>query len=122
MLTTEGDIYFKLKLIVQERNLRVRRSHHLGREQTASDEALEAHPEENRKHEWYASLRGKTNLETAVEFLPRPRRPGLSLDHWLRPGPAKTDPFFTGVNNGLRLEQFHKSTCLFPKLSLPFCR
>jgi hypothetical protein len=39
------------------------------------------------------------NLETAVEFLPRPRRPGLSLDHWLRPGPAKTDHFFAGVNN-----------------------
>jgi hypothetical protein len=46
-----------------------------------------------------ASLRGKTNLETAVEFLPRPRRPGLSLDHWLRPGPAKTDHSFAGVNN-----------------------
>ena len=42
---------------------------------------------------------GKTNLETAVEFLPRPRRPGLSPDHWLRPRPAKTDHFFAGVNN-----------------------
>jgi len=38
------------------------------------------------------------NLETVVEFLPRPRRPGLSLDHRLRPGPAKTDHFFAGVN------------------------
>jgi hypothetical protein len=39
------------------------------------------------------------NLETTVEFLPRPRRPGLSLDHWLRLGPAKTDHFFAGVNS-----------------------
>ena len=38
------------------------------------------------------------NLETFVEFLPRHRRPGLSLDHWLRPRPAKTDHFFAGVN------------------------
>jgi len=45
-----------------------------------------------------ACLRVQGNLETAVEFLPRPRRPGLSLDHWLRPGPAKTDHFFAGVN------------------------
>ena len=44
------------------------------------------------------SLRVQGNLETVVEFLPRPRRPGLSLDHWLRPGPAKTDHFFVGVN------------------------
>jgi hypothetical protein len=40
-----------------------------------------------------ACLRVQGNLETAVEFLPRPRRPGISLDHWLRPGPAKTDHF-----------------------------
>ena len=39
------------------------------------------------------------NLETVVEFLPRPRRPGLSLDHWLRLGPAKTDHSFAGVNS-----------------------
>ena len=45
-----------------------------------------------------ACLRVQGNLETAVEFLLRPRRPGLSLDHWLRPGPAKTDHFFAGVN------------------------
>jgi hypothetical protein len=68
------------------------------------------------RDEWDESLRrienttgpqaceGKTNLETAVESLPRPRRPGLSLDHWLRPGPAKTDPFFAGVNTIRRLE------------------
>jgi hypothetical protein len=46
-----------------------------------------------------ACLRVQGNLETAVEFLPCPRRPGLSLDHWLRPGPAKTDHFFAGVNS-----------------------
>ena len=45
--------------------------------------------------------RGKTNLETAVEtaveFLLRLRRPGLSrVDHWLRPKPAKMAPFITG--------------------------
>jgi hypothetical protein len=45
-----------------------------------------------------ACLRVQGNLETAVEFLPRPRRPGISLDHWLRPGPAKMDHFFPGVN------------------------
>ena len=45
-----------------------------------------------------ACLRVQGNLETAVKFLLRPRRPGISLDHWLRPEPAKTDHFFAGVN------------------------
>jgi hypothetical protein len=45
--------------------------------------------------------RGEGNLETAVEFLPRPRQPGLSRDHfeagpWLRPQPAIMAPFITG--------------------------
>jgi hypothetical protein len=44
--------------------------------------------------------RSKTNLETAVEFLPRPRQRGLSLvDHWLRPKPAKMAPFFSGADS-----------------------
>jgi hypothetical protein len=39
------------------------------------------------------------NLETAVEFLLRPRQRGLSLlDHWLRPIPAKMAPFITGAD------------------------
>ena len=42
---------------------------------------------------------GKTNLETAVEFLLRPRQRGLSLlDHWLRPIPAKMAPFIIGAD------------------------
>jgi len=45
--------------------------------------------------------RSKTNLETAVEFLPRPRQRGLPLvDHWLRPKPAKTAHFFAGADTG----------------------
>ena len=45
---------------------------------------------------------GKTNLETAVEFLLRPRRRGLSLlDHWLRPIPAKMAPFIIGADRGV---------------------
>jgi hypothetical protein len=47
-------------------------------------------------------LRVQSNLETAVKFLPRPRRPGLSMDLWLRPKPAKTDHFFAGVNTPSR--------------------
>ena len=43
-------------------------------------------------------MSGVLNLETAVKFLPRPRRPGLSMDLWLPPKPAKTDHFFAGVN------------------------
>src|SRR5258708_18313867 len=54
--------------------------------------------EENRNLASNASPAGKISLETAVEFLPRPRRPGLSMDLWLRPKPAKTDHFFAGVN------------------------
>ena len=47
-----------------------------------------------------ACLRVQGNLETVVEFLPRPRRPGLSrMDHWLRPTPAKTNHFFAGADN-----------------------
>jgi hypothetical protein len=39
------------------------------------------------------------NLETAVEYLLRPRRPGLSgVVHWLRPEPAEMAPFITGIN------------------------
>jgi len=53
-----------------------------------------------------ACLRVQENLESVVEFLPRPRRPGFSrVDHWLRPGPAKTDHFFAGVNIALMLLQ-----------------
>ncbi len=41
----------------------------------------------------------KTNLETAVKFLPRPRQRGRSLlDHWLRPIPAKMAPFIIGAD------------------------
>jgi hypothetical protein len=44
-------------------------------------------------------LRVQGNLETFVEFLPRPRRPGLSgVDHWLRPQPARMAPFITGAD------------------------
>ena len=43
-------------------------------------------------------LRVQSNLETAVKFLLRPRRPGLSIVLWLPPKPAKTDHFFAGVN------------------------
>jgi hypothetical protein len=51
--------------------------------------------------------RGKTNLETAVKFLPRPRQRGLSLvDHWLRPKSARMAPFITGpdtlINSSVR--------------------
>jgi len=47
-----------------------------------------------------ACLRVQGNLETAVEFLLRLRRPGLSLvDHWLRPQPAKMAPFITGPDS-----------------------
>jgi hypothetical protein len=39
------------------------------------------------------------NLESAVEFLPRPRQQGLSLvAHWLRPSPAKMAPLSTGAD------------------------
>jgi hypothetical protein len=44
------------------------------------------------------SPNGRVNPDLVL--LPRPRRPGLSLDHWLRPGPAKTDHSFAGVNTG----------------------
>jgi hypothetical protein len=37
------------------------------------------------------------NIETFIEFLPRPRRWGW--DHWLRRYPAKSAPFLTGPNN-----------------------
>jgi hypothetical protein len=38
-----------------------------------------------------------SRLEAAVEFLPRPRQPGLSpADHWLRPKPAKMAPLIAG--------------------------
>jgi hypothetical protein len=40
----------------------------------------------------------KTNSETVVEFLPRPRQRDPLLDHRLRPGPAKPDHFIAGVN------------------------
>ncbi len=43
----------------------------------------------------FARLR-KTNLETAVEFLPRPRQRSFPLDHWLRLTSAKMVPFITG--------------------------
>jgi hypothetical protein len=46
------------------------------------------------------------NLETAAEFLLRPRQRGLSLlDRWLRPEPAKTDHLFAGVNSGVGMLQ-----------------
>ena len=43
----------------------------------------------------------KRNIETDLEFLLRPRQPGLSLDHsemahWFRPEPAKSAPFSVG--------------------------
>lgn len=39
----------------------------------------------------------KGNLETAVEYVPRPRQPGLSpVDHWLRRQPAIMAPFISG--------------------------
>lgn len=56
-----------------------------------------------------ACLRVQGNLETAVEFLLRPRRLGISLDHWLRPGPAKTDHFFAGVNSGTVTWNFERT-------------
>jgi hypothetical protein len=47
-----------------------------------------------------AWLRVQGNLETAVEYLLRPRRPGLSgVVHWLRPEPAEMAPFITGINS-----------------------
>ena len=47
-------------------------------------------------------LQAQEYLESAVEFLPRPRRPGLSLvAPWLRLKPAKIAPFFTGVDISL---------------------
>jgi hypothetical protein len=38
------------------------------------------------------------NIETFIEFLPRPRRWGLGLVSRLRRQPAKSAPFFTGPN------------------------
>jgi hypothetical protein len=47
-----------------------------------------------------ACLHVQGNLETVVEFLPRLRRPGLSLvDHWLRLQPARMAPFITGADS-----------------------
>jgi len=40
---------------------------------------------------------GRQDLETTVEFVPRPRQQGLSLAGSLaRPSPAKMAPFLTG--------------------------
>lgn len=42
------------------------------------------------------------DLETAVEFVPRPRQQGLSLvAHWLRPKPATMASFFAGADTAL---------------------
>jgi hypothetical protein len=47
--------------------------------------------------------RSKTNLETVVKFLPRPRQQGPPLvDHWLRPKPAKTAHFVAGADSETR--------------------
>src|SRR5215472_17361321 len=55
---------------------------------------------------WLGALRRietKTarNIETDLEFVLRPRQPGLVLDHsematWLRPKPAESAPFSAG--------------------------
>jgi hypothetical protein len=47
-----------------------------------------------------ACLSMQDNLESAVEFLPRPRQQGLSLvARWFRPIPAEMAPSFTGPDN-----------------------
>ena len=44
------------------------------------------------------------NIETNLEFVPRPRRWELSLvAQWLRPKPAKMAPFVAGADNRYRL-------------------
>jgi hypothetical protein len=46
------------------------------------------------------------NIETNLEFVPRPRRWELSLvAYWLRPKPAKMAPFLAGADIRVRQAQ-----------------
>src|ERR1035441_7661260 len=75
----------------------------------------------NRQHAIRETVTSKQeDLETAVEFVPRPRQQGLSLvAHWLRPKPATMASFFAGADIGSRYAKRFKKALRRCENSVP---
>src|ERR1035441_1074460 len=77
----------------------------------------------NRHHAIRETVTSKQeDLETAVEFVPRPRQQGLSLvAHWLRPKPATMASFFAGADTRSPRKADLCARVLHPSTSVTLC-